>query len=85
MPLKSGSSRKIIPKGSLFYVSTGQYSDFHIIGVFRALADIDVDSLQEDWLEKHPEQRERYSFEEKDFFASLVVGKMGLKDEQRWK
>ena len=34
-----------IPKDALFYISTGEYSDYCVTGVFRALQEIDADSL----------------------------------------
>ena len=34
-----------IPEGALFTVTTGSYSDYMIVGVFRAVVTLDVDAL----------------------------------------
>jgi hypothetical protein len=61
-----------IPKDALFYISTGEYSDYCVTGVFRALQEIDADSLLEQWLTAHPEQRQPYKFKDKDFLTSVA-------------
>ena len=59
----------VIPAGSLLTVSTGEYSDYSVWGVFRALKDIDAQALREQWLADHPEQTAPYQFNEYKFFA----------------
>ena len=61
-----------IPKGAIFYVSTGAYSDYTVHGVFRAIEEIDTEALLKTWLEQHPEQAENYHFEAGEFLASLT-------------
>ena len=61
-----------IPKGAVFYVSTGAYSDYTVGGVFRALEEIDADTLREKWLAMHPDQREDYKFNDTAFLTSLA-------------
>ena len=46
----------VIPAGATFTISTGEYSDYSVHGVFRALKDIDPQKLADDWLEKHPDE-----------------------------
>lgn len=59
----------LIPAGVLFTVTTGEYSDYGVSGVFRALAPIDASALREEWLAEHPEQREDYRFREGAFLG----------------
>ena len=61
-----------IPKGATFTVTSGCYSDFTVHGVFRALAEIDVECLRAEWLEAHPEQREHYRFNDSGFLTSMA-------------
>jgi len=59
----------VIPAGATFTVSTGEYSDYGVHGVFRALKDIDPAKLAADWLKKHPDQAESYQFDERKFLG----------------
>jgi hypothetical protein len=59
----------VIPAGSTFTVSTGEYSDYSVHGVFRALKDIDPDKLLAGYLEKHPDEAENYAFNESKFLG----------------
>lgn len=61
-----------IPAGSLFTVTAGCYSDYHIHGVFRAIAKIDADQLIVDWLAEHPEQKKPYCFDVSAFLAAIA-------------
>ena len=61
-----------IPKGALFLISTGEYSDYSIDGVFRALDIIDTKSLRDEYLLLHPEQRQTYQFDDREFLAWLA-------------
>jgi hypothetical protein len=63
---------EIIPKGKLFTVSTGEYSDYTIAGVFETLTEIDTKKLRDEWLESHPEQRERYKFNDEGFLSDIL-------------
>lgn len=63
-----------IPAGSLLTVRTGEYSDYYVRGIFRALRDIDAAKLREEYLSERPKQRERYHFEDDEFLAWAVRG-----------
>lgn len=43
-----------IPAGALFTVTAGEYSSYHVRGVFRAKAEIDVERLKERFAEAFP-------------------------------
>jgi hypothetical protein len=60
-----------IPKGAIFTITTGVYSDYSVHGVFRAKEDIDVETLRDLWIVAHPDQQEDYYFNEIEFLASL--------------
>lgn len=62
----------VIPKGALFTVTTGEYSDYSIHGVFRAIEEIDADALRAAFLTENPDQDEEYSFECDRFLVWLV-------------
>jgi len=59
----------VIPAGATFTVSTGEYSDYSVHGVFRALKDIDPQKLADDWLEKHPDEARDFGFNESKFLG----------------
>lgn len=61
-----------IPAGALFTVSTGAYSDYIVLGVFRAVVAIDTASELAEWLKTHPDQREDYHFDDGAFFADVA-------------
>lgn len=63
---------EIIPAGSLLTVSTGEYSDYSVHGVFRAVKDIDASQLLDEWIAAHPEEEESYCFEYGNFLADVV-------------
>jgi hypothetical protein len=44
----------VIPAGALFTITAGEYSDFSVDGVFRALKDIDGERLRGEWLAQRP-------------------------------
>lgn len=62
----------IIPKGMLFTITRGVYSDLENLGVFRALKDIDADVLLKKWFEDNPEQSKDYGFKDTKFLAQMV-------------
>jgi hypothetical protein len=45
----------VIPAGSLLTISSGEYSDYIVQGVFRAVRDIDAEALRAEWLAVQPE------------------------------
>lgn len=76
---------RIIKSGALFTVSTGEYSDYSVAGVFRALRDIRPFDLRDQWLEDHPAQRERYAFDYGAFFAWVTrQGYCEAVESQEW-
>ena len=60
-----------IPAGSLLTISTGEYSDYTISGVFRAKTEIDASALRDEWFRLHPEQSDGYRFREAEFLGWL--------------
>lgn len=62
-----------IPAGALLTITTGEYSDYCIKGVFRASRQLNCDALKSAWLQLHPDQLEAYSFEEREFLAWLAA------------
>lgn len=70
-PIKFESEVRPIPKGMLFTVTAGVYSDYGVMGVFRAVADIDVAALVNEYLSEMPRQRKRHQFNEREFLAWL--------------
>jgi len=65
-----------IPAGSLFTVTSGEYSDYSVRGVFRALAAINADALRSEYLAERPEQAVEYCFREDQFLG--WVARKGL-------
>jgi hypothetical protein len=61
-----------IKTGQTVIVSEGEWSDYSILFIVRALVDVDVIALKEEWLSLHPEQREEYHFESYQFFAWVM-------------
>lgn len=47
MPVKK---QTVIPAGALLTVTTGEYSDYVVDGVFRAARDIDAEALYSAWV-----------------------------------
>lgn len=65
-----------IAAGSLFVITTGEYSDYTISGVFRALKEIDTEQLLAEWFETNPKQKGLGYFHESEFLAHLT--RLGL-------
>ena len=55
---------RVIKAGEMLTVTTGEYSDYSVHGVFEAVNDIDTEALKECWLSEHPEQREEHRFQD---------------------
>ena len=68
----------VIPAGSTFTVSTGEYSDYSVHGVFRALKEIDPKKLADDWLERYPNEAEGDSFNESKFLGEAFRAEVCL-------
>jgi hypothetical protein len=58
-----------IPEGSLFTFTTGQYSEYSVTGLFKALKSIDISTLFKQWLEEHPEQAGFFNLNAYEFIA----------------
>lgn len=59
-----------IEKGDIVVATSGSYSDYSILGTFRARKALDVEKARMDWVTLHPEQI-RHSFDEDAFLAYL--------------
>jgi hypothetical protein len=59
----------IIKQGSLLTISTGEYSDYFIQGVFRATKEINVDELTKTYLAENPRQRKEFEFNDSQFLG----------------
>jgi hypothetical protein len=66
---KSGT---IIPKDALFTITSGEYSDYGVQCICRALADIAVDSARDEYLTLFPEQKKDYEFKRSVFINWLI-------------
>lgn len=58
-----------IPEGATFTITTGEYSDYCVQGVFKAIYDINPQTLLDEYLNANPKQRENYSFDDRQFLA----------------
>lgn len=75
----------VIPKGMIFTCSTGVYSDYRVMGVFRAAADIDTEAVKAEWLKNNPDQAQPYHFDCAKMLAGVVRdGLVELVDSMEW-
>lgn len=58
--------------GEIVLVSSGEYSDYCVSGVFKVLKEIDPNLFLQGWLTAHPEQKEEYAFHYMNFVDWLV-------------
>lgn len=63
---------KVIPKGAIFTITTGEYSDYQTETVCKAIREIDVRSLQDEYLSEHKEQSVQYRFNSSVFLSWLI-------------
>lgn len=61
-----------IPAGTFFTATSGEYSDYSVSGVFRALLLLNPGELRDAYLAEHPEQKGLYQFRESEFLAWLI-------------
>lgn len=61
-----------IAQGETLLFSSGQYSDYGVNDVAVAMVTFDLHAQLEAWLTAHPEQREHYCFEQREFLAHLM-------------
>ncbi len=73
-----------IPAGSLITFTTGEYSDYHVIGAFRALRDIDGAAIFELWRAERSEERLRGSYENQFISWAARRGDIELVDCFDW-
>lgn len=59
--------------GTIFLVTTGEYSDYGIYATLRALCDFDFDATLKQWLAAHPDDTEEYGFSTDKFMSDLVL------------
>lgn len=60
--------------GTVFIVTSGEYSDFGIYGKFKAEKDFSFDAELKSFLESNPDLHEQYHFDRERFFDSLLLG-----------
>lgn len=56
-----------IPKGSIITTTVGEYSDYGVVAVVRALQDLNPKELRDRYLAEFPEENDPYAFEEYKF------------------
>lgn len=45
----------IIPVNVIFPITAGEFDDYRIIGIFKALQDLDVEFIRQNWLKRYPD------------------------------
>jgi hypothetical protein len=70
-----------IPAGAIFTATSGEYSDFCISGVFRALKEIDVDWAMESY-EKYRTERE--DVPDRDGFLAYLIRAEYIEQLEAW-
>lgn len=63
----------LINEGELLLFSNGEYSDYGVMTLARATKPFNIQDRLEAYLKCHPEQRERYEFDEYGFLAYLTL------------
>lgn len=61
-----------IPKNALFTISTGIYSEYYVLGIFRAIETIELNSIREKYFAAYPRQNEAYNLNAHLFIAWLI-------------
>ena len=62
----------VIPKGAMFMIATGEYSDYSIQCLCRAIFDIAIDVIRDEYLILFPEQKEEYEFNSSVFMNWFI-------------
>lgn len=62
----------IITKGSVFIISSGEYSDYEALVICEALEDINPKELQEEYYKKYPQQLNYKETEYSEFIENAV-------------
>ena len=60
-----------IKAGELLTIESGEYSDYGVLGIFRAKVDFVPDEVMNEYLDAHPDERASYSGTESKFIAWL--------------
>ena len=66
---------RIIRKDTLFLMTSGDYSSYSIHGLCRAMQDIDLAVLEQEYLECHPELNRPFLADEYRFMKWVIVDK----------
>lgn len=66
----------IIPKNTLILFSSGEYSDYSVYGLCRAVEDINVAELRNEYINCFPEETSKYSFKEDNFIKFIKEKKI---------
>lgn len=59
--------------GTIFLVTTGEYSDYGVYATLRAKVDFDFDATLAQWLAAHPEDDREYGFSDDRFMSDLIL------------
>ena len=73
---------KKVVKGDLIIMTSGDYSDYVIDILCRALADFDIEEMRQEYLVLFPEEAVRYKFSDVHFKKWLIVDKRLLEELQ---
>jgi hypothetical protein len=73
---------KKVAKGDLIIMTSGDYSDYVIDTLCRALADFDIEEVRQEYLAQFPEEAVRYKFSDTHFKKWLIVDKRLLEELQ---
>lgn len=65
-----------IKKDEIIILSSGEYSDYNISYLCKALEDINTEELRNEWINLHPEQTIQYSFKPYEFIDFLKEKKL---------
>lgn len=61
-----------IPKGRLILLSSGEYSDYSLAGLYIANVDIVPEEVRNNYLNEYPEEQDNYKLNEVNFKNYLV-------------
>jgi hypothetical protein len=69
------NNARIIKRGEIVLLTSGEYSDYDVKALARATADIDVDYIKREYLSQFPDERD-YKFRAYHFIEWLIERKM---------
>lgn len=73
------ADNRLISMNTMFYLSTGEYSDYSIGGIFYALKDLNTDALKKEFIRTRKEEEE-YSSNTYYWFDSHAFGAWLVKE-----